>query len=672
MKTHNSNPNQVKPINRFTNTIWLLLMLFTFFLTQLNGQTDSTGYIKILVQDKATKESIPFANVVFYNSKGIQVAVQTTNMDGECRQSLIAGIYNVKAVYVGYSAQEIKKVKVSNVKTTYITLALNEGEGVKLCEVEVVNYKMPLIDPDTKSGQTVTREDYQNMASKDVNSTAVTTYGVHSSRFKLRGGRTSTKIANDLPKHNTARYEESAENNFKESIKDPLSTFSSDVDAASYAIIRRMLTQGQLPNKEAVRIEEMINYFRYKYDAPQNKEAFAVHTEMSECPWNKEHKLLQIGLQGRSVEILNAQANYLTFLIDVSGSMEDEEKLPLLKKGLKMLVEQLQEKDRVAIVVYAGNAGLVLESTAGDKKEKIFKAIEALEAGGSTAGGEGIELAYKIAKENYSLKANNRVILATDGDFNVGISEDKDLIKLIESKRDDGIFLTVLGFGNDNYQDAKMEKLADKGNGNYAYVDNILEAKKVLVKEIGGTLITIAKDVKVQIEFNPRFVKEYRLIGYDNRMLAHEDFNNDKKDAGDIGSGHSVTALYEIIPTNNDMNNRKTYELKYQSTELIDASSKNEVCTIKLRYKEPKEKTSQLIIKTVNDEQVKLDNTSLQFRFCAAVVEMGLLLRESEYKAQADFNHALQMAKESRGEDIDGYRSEFIQLCETALLLAKK
>jgi Ca-activated chloride channel family protein len=413
----------------------------------------------------------------------------------------------------------------------------------------------------------------------------------------------------------------------------------------------------------------MINYFHYTYSEPGSQDAFSIQQEISSCPWKKDHRLLQVGLQARSIKLNDAVANYLTFLIDVSGSMESEEKLPLLQNALMMLVKQMREKDRVAIVVYAGNAGLVLAPTGGSHMSEILEAINQLQAGGSTAGGEGIVLAYKVALEQYSSKANNRVILATDGDFNVGVSDDASLVKLIEEKRDQGIFLSVLGFGTGNYQDAKMEKLADKGNGNYAYIDNLLEAKKVLVKEMGGTLVTVAKDVKIQVEFNPRYVKSYRLIGYDNRMLAHEDFKDDAKDAGEVGSGHSVTALYEIVPAGGQ-EPADTY--KYQKNELTDAAMANEVCTIRLRYKEPVEKRSKEMVRVVYDEQISFENTSDNFRFCSAVAEFGMILRQSQFKGTAGFPEVIRIAGKAKGDDPDNYRGEFIRLCEMADVLANR
>ena len=385
---------------------------------------------------------------------------------------------------------------------------------------------------------------------------------------------------------NTEEYSNITENGFHKVTDEPLSTFSIDVDAASYSNVRRYLNNNQLPPAGAVRTEEMINYFKYQYPQPTGKDPFSINTEISDCPWNKENKLVLIGLQGKNIPVENLPASNLVFLIDVSGSMMDENKLPLVKASLKMLTDQLREKDRISIVVYAGNAGLVLPSTSGSDKIKIKTAIDALEAGGSTAGGAGIQLAYKTALENFMKEGNNRVILCTDGDFNVGVSSDDDMVRLIEKERNKGIFLTVLGYGMGNYKDSKMQQLADKGNGNHAYIDGINEAKKVLVNEFGGTLFTIAKDVKLQLEFNPAKVAAYRLIGYENRLLNKEDFNDDKKDAGELGSGHTVTALYEIIPVGVKSEFLKDVDpLKYQKPgKKIRSSFNDEMLTIKFRY----------------------------------------------------------------------------------------
>ncbi|MDP8240340.1 MAG: VWA domain-containing protein [Candidatus Hatepunaea meridiana] len=467
------------------------------------------------------------------------------------------------------------------------------------------------------------------------------------------------------PCFHTEEYDRIYDNEFKSVINDPVSTFSIDVDVASYSNVRRFINQGTLPPKDAVRIEEMINYFSYDYPDPDKKHPFSITTEISTCPWNKSNRLAHIGLQGKRISTDEFPPSNLVFLIDVSGSMRNNNKLPLLKQSFRMLVKQLRKIDHVAIVVYSGSAREVLPSTQGNRKDMILSAINGLYAGGSTAGGAGIQLAYNIAKENFIRKGNNRVILATDGDFNIGVSSDSELVRIIEEKRKMGIFLTVLGFGTGNYKDAKMEQIADKGNGNYAYIDNIHEGKKVLVSEIGGTLLTIAKDVKIQIEFNPTNVKAYRLLGYENRKLAREDFNNDTKDAGEMGAGHSVTALYEIVPTGADLPMPEVDELKYQRTEVSpDAVESDEMMTVKLRYKPPREDISKLIVIPVIDNDIALSETSDNFRFSASIAQFGMLLRDSEFKGDVDFESTVKLARSARGEDKNGYRAEFIRLVE--------
>lgn len=474
---------------------------------------------------------------------------------------------------------------------------------------------------------------------------------------------------------NTEGYDHITENRFLRATDNPLSTFSIDVDAASYSNIRRFLNNGSLPPAGAVRIEEMINYFTYDYPQPTNEVPFSINTEISEAPWNKEHKLVLIGLQGKKVATDKLPASNLVFLVDVSGSMSSPNKLPLVKSSMKMLVDQLREQDKVAMVVYAGAAGLVLPSTSGYEKMKIKDAIDKLDAGGSTAGGAGIKLAYKTAREHFIKGGNNRVILCTDGDFNVGESSDDAMERLIEEERKSGVFLTVLGYGMGNYKDSKMQKLANKGNGNHAYIDGISEAKKVLVNEFGGTLFTIAKDVKLQVEFNPAKVAGYRLIGYENRMLAKEDFNNDKKDAGELGSGHTVTALYEIIPAGVKSNFlEKVDALKYQDKQkpLSKTSHSDEIMTVKFRYKAPDADVSKLIEHPVKDKQTALAGTSDNFRFAAAVAGFGMLLRNSEFKSAASYDNVASLARKAKGKDDEGYRAEFIKLVESADAFAKK
>jgi len=474
------------------------------------------------------------------------------------------------------------------------------------------------------------------------------------------------------PNFNTENYDRIYENQFLDVKNKPLSTFSIDVDTASYANVRRFLNEGSLPPKDAVRIEEMVNYFSYRYPSPDGNVPFSVTTETSESPWNKKNQLLMIGLQGRNIAKENIPPRNLVFLLDVSGSMMSQDKLPLLIQSMKMLTNQLSEKDTVSVVVYAGASGLVLPPTSGYNKNKIHEALNELEAGGSTNGGAGIELAYKIAKENFKTNGINRVILATDGDFNVGIASEGDLVRLIEKKREDGIFLTVLGFGTGNLKDSTMEKLADKGNGNYAYIDSESEANKVLVTEAGSTLVTIAKDVKLQIEFNPAYVHSYRLIGYENRVLQDEDFNNDKKDAGEIGAGHTVTALYEIIPTEAGKNIPSTVDpLKYQSNpQLSQAAKAEELATVKIRYKEPQGTKSTLISKTIPAGKKSFNSSSENLRFAAGVAAFGMILRDSEFKGSSNYEMVKAIAGNAKSSDENGYRAEFIKLVEKASRLS--
>lgn len=471
---------------------------------------------------------------------------------------------------------------------------------------------------------------------------------------------------------NTEDYDHIIENRFYEVTQTPLSTFSIDVDAASYSNMRRYLNNGQKPPIDAIRIEEMVNYFNYDYPNPSSDHPFEVITEVSECPWREGHKLLHIGIQGKKISTENLPPSNLVFLIDASGSMDVPNKMPLLQSSFKLLTDQLRPQDKVAIVVYAGAAGLVLPSTNGNNKQKIKEAIDQLRAGGSTAGGAGIQLAYKVARENFAEGGNNRVILATDGDFNIGASSDAEMVRLIEKERESGVFLTVMGFGMGNYKDNKMQKLANSGNGNHAYIDNISEAKKVLVNEFGGTMFTIAKDVKLQIEFNPAKVAGYRLIGYENRMLEKEDFNDDQKDAGELGAGHTVTAMYEIIPAGSDSKHLTSVDkLKYQDTEVKGAKKySEELMTLKLRYKKPDGHKSQLIEHAVLDQNLDLNETSKNFLWAAAVAEFGMLLRESEFKGDATYAHAIRLAQSGKGVDLNGYRQEMINMLQTMKSLA--
>ncbi|HEX5131172.1 MAG TPA: VWA domain-containing protein [Candidatus Krumholzibacteria bacterium] len=464
-------------------------------------------------------------------------------------------------------------------------------------------------------------------------------------------------------------YDNINENGWQSALAQPLSTFSVDVDAASYGNVRRFIAGGQLPPADAVRIEELVNYFDYDYPGPRGKHPFSITTEVAECPWNPAHALVHIGLQGERVAVEDLPPSNLVFLIDVSGSMNQPDKLPLLKSSFRMLVDQLRPQDRVAMVVYAGAAGLVLPSTRGSDRETILCAIDRLEAGGSTAGGAGIQLAYAVAQQYFLDDGNNRVILATDGDFNVGAASDGDMVRLIEEKRKSGVFLTVLGFGQGNLKDSKMEKIADAGNGHYAYIDNIVEARKVLINEMGATLLTIAKDVKLQVEFNPARVSSYRLIGYENRLLQDRDFDDDSKDAGEIGAGHSVTALYEITLTDRD-DDRTGKPLKY-SDRVVRSNGRHdgELLTVSFRYKEPAATESQLLAVAIRDRGTRFAKASDDFRFSAAVAEFGMLLRGSSECGDATMADVVATARSARGEDAQGYRAEFVRLAEAAAML---
>lgn len=509
-------------------------------------------------------------------------------------------------------------------------------------------------------------------SSPDLGEVVVIGYGTQRKSAKVGGIMASPFYSVDRNyyevRHNTEDYDNITENGFKKVMDNPLSTFSIDVDAASYSNVRRFLQNNQLPPEGAVRTEEMINYFKYQYPQPTGEDPFSINTEMSDCPWNSQNKLLLIGLQGKNIPVDKLPPSNLVFLIDVSGSMMGANRLPLVKASMKMLTDQLRENDRISIVVYAGRAGVALPATDGSEKIKIKTAIDALEAGGSTAGGEGIQLAYKIAQQNFMKEGNNRIILCTDGDFNVGVSSDDDLVRLVEQERNKRIFLTVLGYGMGNYKDNKMQQLADKGNGNHAYIDGLSEAKKVLVNEFGGTLFTIAKDVKLQLEFNPALVAGYRLIGYENRLLNKEDFNDDKKDAGELGSGHSVTALYEIIPAGVKSSFLKDVDpLKYQDNKKKKVTSLDgEIVTIKFRYKAPGGDESKLIYHAVNNKPIPFKNVSDNFRFASSVAGFAMLLRDSEYKGNATYKAVIDRANASLGKDAEGYRKEFIGLVKKA------
>ena len=485
---------------------------------------------------------------------------------------------------------------------------------------------------------------------------------------------TSKMILSSPPppqQRNAETYKEIKENSFVAVAQQPVTTFSADVDRAAYANVRRIIGYGQIPPKDAVRIEEMVNYFDYDYPAPEEGSVspLRVSPELAPAPWNPNHLLLRIGLQAKKIDLAKAPPSNIVFLIDVSGSMDEENKLPLLKSSFKMLLEQLRPDDKIAIVTYANGTKVALPSTSVKDKEKIIKVLDNLYASGGTSGGRGIQLAYEQAQKSFIKNGNNRIILATDGDFNIGINNTTDLEKFIEKQRESGIYMSVLGFGIGNYRDDMAETIADKGNGNYAYIDNITEAKKVLVNELSGTLFAVAKDVKLQLEFNPKYVKEYKLIGYENRMLANEDFTNDKKDAGEIGAGHTVTALYELVPSDGKV----AQSLRYQSQELNEKGKGNELGFLKIRYKDPKVKDAKSveITEPLIFNKKALKDTSTDYRFAASVAEFGILLRDNSNKANATYDQVIELAEGAIGKDPEGYRKEFVRLVKSVKILPK-
>ncbi len=619
------------------------LISICFLLTSLLSM--ATGSISGTVGDNATGNSLSGAEVKLYN---MSIIIGTVNSDATGFfefKDLDPGVYSIRITQSGYTEYFEKNIILAENQHHKMTVFLD----IVLVEIDALVVKET--------------ENYVLAEECDRSKVSCNKQAVSGNAMSL-----SYNVDDSYIEHNTESYDYIQENTFKKSLNDPLSTFSIDVDRASYANVRRFINSSALPNKDAVRIEEMINYFDYDYENPKGDAPFATHLELGECPWNSKNKLLMIGIQGEHVAEENIPACNLVFLIDVSGSMSSQNKLPLLKKSFRILVDKLRPQDKVAIVVYAGAAGCVLPSTSGLNKSKILAALDGLESGGSTAGGEGIILAYKIAAENFIEGGNNRVILASDGDFNVGASSDAEMERLIESKRDLGVYLTILGFGMGNYKDSKMENMSNKGNGNYAYIDNIMESNKIFGQELWGTLYTIAKDVKIQIEFNPGKVKEYRLIGYENRMLNKEDFNDDKKDAGEIGSGHTVTAIYELVMADGESGSSNVDPLNYQTSQIVKS---DDIMTLKIRYKKPGQETSRLISSKVTTKDLAVKASSNNFLMAVAVAEFGMLLRDSEFKGTSSYDHVLLWAKRAKGEDTYGYRTEFIGLVEKAKLLAK-
>ena len=623
----------VKSFSKFFVLGMFAMSLVSLMLLQADGVTEIRGRV---TDDQGS--TIPGVAVKIVEQKTGKEYTSTTDAKGAFHfKNIVPGTYDLYAGIPGFIPFEKKGIKVSSDKSVEINIQL---------KMDVLMLK----DSEKGLGGVVG--------------------GVVAERAPAVRTKSAQFPVSVYTPYNTEEYSRIYENRFFNTLHNPLSTFSIDVDTASYANVRRFIRTHQIPLKDAVRIEEMINYFDYDYPIPKKNKPFSIYTEISSCPWNEDHKLVHIGLQGRELTADEQSPSNLVFLLDVSGSMRTPNKLPLLQTAFKLLVKELDSKDKVSLVVYAGAAGVVLPSTSASKKAEVIEAVDRLRAGGSTAGGAGIKLAYKTAMENLIPNGNNRVILATDGDFNVGVSSTSELVRMIEEYREKGVFLTVLGFGMGNYKDNRMEQLADKGNGNYFYIDNILEAKKVFMTDLTGTLFTIAKDVKIQIEFNPAKVKAYRLIGYENRILDDEDFADDTKDAGELGSGHTVTALYEVIPYGSDEEAAEISELKYQDVKIDPKAFKSpEAMTVKLRYKEPDGKKSKLIQAPVLDKDISLDKASDNFKFSAAVAEFGMLLRDSEYKGTTDFESILMLAREGKGNDKHGYRAEFIKLTEMCQIL---
>jgi len=629
----------------------LMLGLLTGSLVLGNAPVEQAASLKGTVTD-SRGNPLPQAMVVLVNlNTQVRHTVLTEKTGEFVFEGLPSGSYRLKAWAAGFKPVVRESIRITQGKTVTLELRLQPGPA-HLVEEDRADLKVEMPAKEGIMGGVV----------------GGVLGGVSQVSYRTRPGETPAPYYR--PYHNTEEYSRIYENIFLPALSNPLSTFSIDVDTASYANVRRFINNNQFPIKDAVRIEEMINYFTYAYPEPGREQPFALYTEISSCPWDTRHRLIHIGLQGRKLETEELPASNLVFLLDVSGSMSSPNKLPLLRQAFKLLVNELSPRDRVAITVYAGAAGLVLPSTAVSQKDRIMSAIERLNAGGSTAGGAGIQLAYKVAEENLIPGGNNRIILATDGDFNVGVSSTSELVRMIEEKREKGVFLTVLGFGMGNYKDGRMEELADKGNGNYHYIDNLMEAKKVFVDDMRGTLFTIAKDVKLQVEFNPAKVKAYRLIGYENRMLKKEDFADDRKDAGELGAGHTVTALYEIIPYGSEEEIPSQKGLKYQQTRIDPKAFKSkEILTVNLRYKAPDANKSRLIRHPLVDRAVSLDRASADFKFSAAVASFGMLLRESEFKGDASYDRVLELARAGKGQDYHGYRAEFIQLVEKIRLL---
>jgi len=617
---------------------------------------------------------ILFSTLLFAEAKEQNITgTVTNNLDGKAITGVAVTVVENKNAVVYTDKQGKYSIVAHEGQTLRFSMVGFLTEEVKISKQKVLNMALlPIEHKQKEVGATSIPLQYQAMDA--------TTAGVmvktspRTSHTERLINRASIGVMYTPNQANTESYKEFKDNSFNSPLKNPLSTFAADVDGAAYSNVKRFLQMGNLPPVDAVRIEEMINYFPYDIDGPQKNVPVNIMTELTKSPWSKENQLLRVSLKAKDISRDKLPPANLVFLIDVSGSMSSYNKLPLVKSSFKLMVNQLRPEDRVSLVVYAGQAQVLLESIAGDKKMKIIEAIDALQAGGSTAGGDGLKMAYRLARENFIKDGNNRIIMATDGDFNVGASSDADMEKLIVKERESGVNISVLGYGMGNYKDAMLETLANKGRGNYAYINEIAEARKAIINEFGATFFTVAKDVKIQVEFNPKYVQYYRLIGYENRVMADEDFNNDTKIGGDMGVGHMVTALYEIVPVGVSSTVVGTVDpLKYQNNRATTKNNKSqELATVKFRYKDPKENKSKLQEVVVLPVVTPLNHVSEDLRFISAVAELGMLLRNSEFKQDAAYDSLILRAKAAKGQDKDGYRSTFIQLAEDAKALANK
>ena len=648
------------------------VLLVLVCLATVLSAAQERGVIVVDVKD-ASGAVIPGATVMIARPESnTDLRKCISDQRGVCRfVGVLPGTYRVQAELPGF--QLSLQLVTLNAGQTLRVLATLVVSGIQ--ETITVGGASPIIDTTSPRGMPPPPPAASPMPARVGGNISGVIGGVAGGITGYSPGRYEPYFRHD--RANTESYDDAGDNPFRSVSADPLSTFSIDVDTASYANVRRFLNEGTLPPDAAVRIEELINYFHYSYPQPRGDQPFSITTELAECPWNSKHRLALIGLQGRDIDTKEMPARNLVFLIDVSGSMMEPAKLPLVQHGLRMLADTLTGNDRVSIVVYAGASGLVLRPTGGDRKERIDRAIADLQGGGSTNGGEGIRLAYHVARESFITGGVNRVILATDGDFNVGVTDQAELVQLIERERESGVFLSVLGVGTGNLKDSTMEKLADKGNGNYSYLDSMHEAHRVLVKEAGSTLVTIAKDVKIQVEFNPKSVNAYRLIGYENRILKNQDFNDDRKDAGEIGAGHSVTAIYEIVPSGTELDRPGVDPLKYgpqpapPAPAVAGASYDGELLTVKLRYKAPDGDVSKLITTPVTDANAvaSFDQASVDQRFSIAVAAFGQKLRNSDQTAKFGYDKIIEIATAARGSDPFGYRAEFLSLVRLASAL---